>query len=310
MLYGNSELQKKVIDVASREASKIGGISVFGSSVGSISFGTTRFDSDYDTRFLYYNPQTLQSIREGRPLREKDVVYRYYPQEEQVYEWIPLWDITALLYFLHEPRLDQKFSYGLYNLVPWTFYSPYSWDPYGLSQKLMPLANLIFDLDLASGYFRNFIQTEFHNEDGEVLLREYLYSARAAISLEWLMETRSFAPVHLDTLLAYEADREIVSIVRMLMEQMREWSVSVVKQKQEVKHKNSRALKTSTIPYLNAFITAQMDKITAVLEQKSMGAGKSPADCMKIVDHMFDLVLSAIQDQKDPIKGVNDGERI
>ena len=146
MLFGGTIIQHQIIEDAKKYANENGYELIYGAMVGGISKGLQYSDSDYDTRFLYLNKGQLDKIYLPWNEKEDDLKHRCY-FDDKPYEWIPLWEFTSFIQFLKNPAFDGKVSFGLYNVVGWTFQSPYAWDPYGLQMKICPLLNRAFRSD-------------------------------------------------------------------------------------------------------------------------------------------------------------------
>ncbi len=182
MLYGNEKIQKEIINQIEKFEKKFNKKVVFGAMVGSISKGVERYDSDYDTRFLYLDKVEDEYIRwdkTGSDLKEEQIHYCYVPEKcncyangreyrkehhkfdledkSLFYDKIAFWELTSFLNFLKVPVLDNKFSVGLYHIVSWTFNSPFCWDPYGIGSKISCLLDEMFRPEYEIQYYRNYI---------------------------------------------------------------------------------------------------------------------------------------------------------
>ena len=87
MLYGNKEVQEEILKQVRKFEEKYNKKVVFGAMVGSISKGVERYDSDYDTRFLY-----LDRLEEGfarwdkvKDIKESQVHQCYIPGSKDCY---------------------------------------------------------------------------------------------------------------------------------------------------------------------------------------------------------------------------------
>lgn len=182
MLYGNAKVQAEILEHVGQFEKEYNKKVIFGSMVGSISKGLERFDSDYDTRFLYLDQseqgivrwdQTEEDIAEeqihicyipdrmncyvgGRNYRDK---YHEFELSDKsyFYDKIAFWELTSFVNFLKKPKLDNKFSVGLYHIVSWTFNSPFCWDPYGIAGKVRCLLDEMFIPEYEIQYYRNYI---------------------------------------------------------------------------------------------------------------------------------------------------------
>ena len=207
MLYGTLEQQNDILGQAQEYADELGVKLIFGAVVGSISKGLHYSDSDYDARFLYLRQDFPQKICIPSEMPEAELVKRYY-HKDKIYECIPLWETTSFLHFLMNPRLDEDISVGLYNIVGWTFQSPYVWDPYGLKSKIMPLINRIFNKEYEIACHKMIIEKYWKElEQDAVISKSYLNSLHAAATIEWSIKYNTQPPIDLQTLL-YGLDRE------------------------------------------------------------------------------------------------------
>ena len=201
MLYGSLERQELTLREAHKYAESIGAKLIFGAMVGSVSKNVQYADSDYDTRFLYLREDFPEKICVPSEMTEDELVKRYYPEDE-VFEWIPFWEATSFLQFLLTPSFKDDFSVGLYNIVGWTFQSPYVWDPYGLQNRLLPLMNKIFRSDYEIAYHKKEIERYREGLRQErAVAKDYLYTVHAAATIEWSMEYQEQPPIDLETLL-------------------------------------------------------------------------------------------------------------
>ena len=221
MLYGSEERQALVLREAYQYAETIGATLIFGAMVGSVSKNIQYADSDYDTRFLYLRNDFPNKICIPSEMTEDELVKRYYPEDE-VFEWIPFWEATSFLQFLVNPSFKDDFSVGLYNIVGWTFQSPYVWDPYGLQNRLMPLINNIFRSDYEIAYHKKEIGLYWENIQCErVVAKDYLYAVHAAATIEWSIKYREQPPINLETLLRGLGRREIWAESQKILNQAR-----------------------------------------------------------------------------------------
>ena len=221
MLYGSKERQDLVLREAHQYAETIDATLIFGAMVGSVSKNIQYADSDYDTRFLYLRKDFPNKICIPSEMTEDELVKRYYPEDE-VFEWIPFWEATSFLLFLVNPSFKDDFSVGLYNIVGWTFQSPYVWDPYGLQNRLMPLINKIFRSDYEVAYHKKEIGLCWESIQCErAIAKDYLYAVHAAATIEWSIKYQEQPPINLETLLRGLGHREIWAECQKILNQAR-----------------------------------------------------------------------------------------
>lgn len=218
MLYGPHKIQKiildKVADVEKERNIKV----IFGAMVGSISKGLEREDSDYDTRFLYLEPDEDGSWKrydKANYISEKDVHFSYIPDDQTLfYDKIAFWEASSFINYLSRPVLDEKESNGLYHIVGWTFFSPYVWDPYNILGRVSAPITDLFDGESEISYYRSYITKAFTRD--KLYMREYLYSAYYALAIEYCMKRKTFAPVYFPTLLLFDGDNDLYDEIKSL----------------------------------------------------------------------------------------------
>lgn len=234
MLYGNEQLQNDILKEAREYADNHGYRLIFASMVGSISQGLQYPDSDYDTRFLYVEEDFPDIIRQGEFESENNVKKRVYPQNK-VYEWIPFWEASSFFDFLRKPALAEGFSTGLYNIVGWTMFSPYVWDPYSIQNKIIHLINTVFFEDYKCDYqFKQMIRYQPEWKNDYIVAKSLFYSVYAAACIEWSRKYKCEPPVDLQSLLLGLGHNEIWSRVNALLVEARHKSVEKL-QNQEIK---------------------------------------------------------------------------
>lgn len=221
MLFGGTAIRHQIVEDAKKYAQENGYELVYGAMVGGISKGLQYADSDYDTRFLYLDKGHLDKIYFPWDEKEDGLKHRCY-FEDKPYEWIPLWEMTSFIQFLKKPAFDGKVSYGLYNIVGWTFQSPYAWDPYGLQMKLVPLINRAFRSDYFVPYHAEQINQYFSEE--EIVIKDYLYAIYSALAIRWAQQNATFQPVYMKTLVRAAAPNYLKQKLLDLIEQSKKVS--------------------------------------------------------------------------------------
>lgn len=217
MLYGKDEVKDEIIKRVKEFEQRYDKKVIFGSMVGSISKGVERYDSDYDTRFLYFDKKENSFIRWDKVLQdinEIDIHMCYTPREGLFYDKIAFWELTSFINFLRKPQLDGKFSVGLHHIVGWTFNSPYCWDPYGIKNKINFLLDDMCQVDYEICYYKNYIEKCLNKE--EIFMREYLYSCYYAIAIQYCAEYQRFAPIYFPTLLVFCKDKKVREAIEQL----------------------------------------------------------------------------------------------
>lgn len=198
MLFGSEKFQNKFLYDAIQFAEEKNFILLYGALVGGISKGLQYEDSDYDTRFLYVNRDNPRQIHIPVHEKEADLKHRVY-FDNLPYEFIPLWEFTSFMQFLQMPAFDGKESCGLYNIVGWTMQSPYTWDPYGLQMKVVPIINSVFRREKFIPYHVEQIK-EYLTAGDKIIIKDYLYAIYAALSIKWAAERNTFPPVYMKSL--------------------------------------------------------------------------------------------------------------
>lgn len=249
MLYGDEKAVAKLMATASNIAEQNNFKLVFAAVQGSISRGLARFDSDYDIRFLYVNKDSKCIEGHSGTYKEKDIVYRYYPEEDCFYDKIAFWEAKAFFSFLERPELnDAGLSVGLYNQVFWTLTSPYVWDPYGLVNKVLPIANKIINKKWLWNYFINYI--EERKSKGQVVLRDYIYIVATIWQMQWLETMDSYPPLNMKTLEFICDNQKVIEIVNGYIRDMKKQA----QMDASIKRKSHSGDLTERSGYLDAWI--------------------------------------------------------
>lgn len=287
MLYGNENIKKEIVARVKRFEEETNRKVVFGAVVGSISKGAERYDSDYDTRFLYLDKKgEKEYIRwdEKGDVHEADVHISVLPDKAGMfYDKIAFWELTSFFNYLYRPILDNNFSVGLYHIVGWTIFSPYVWDPYGIVSKIAPLIDDMFILDYEINYYRNYIKKSFVKET--LLLREYLYSVFYAISIQYCYKYHRIAPVYFPTLLEFCNDNVLKRKIESLFSEYLEKNQREI----EIKGKNFTRKMTNQVEsersyVIDCFLKKILDETTIYDSVNMKNVSKSHVDkIVKIV---------------------------
>lgn len=321
MLYGNQKVQEEIIEQVKLFEKKYNKKVVFGAMVGSISKGMERFDSDYDTRFLYLDPTDFGYIRWDkleRDIAESQIHFCYIPDKHNCYvegdnyrasyqdydlkdksffyDKIAFWEITSFVNFLKNPRLDNKFSIGLYHIVSWTFRSPFCWDPYGIAEKISALLDEMFVAEYEIQYYRDYILKSQSKKP--VRFREYLYSVYYALAIEYCLKHQKFAPVYFKTLLAMCSQEDLVRNILRLEDEYYSSVSEAIRCGKKYERKMANLFSCDNNIIIDAFINDIL-KQTEVFKGENVQRGKAD-----YVDEIINIILGSLN--RPTIKGVND----
>lgn len=206
MLYGSKkfidDLIKSIKKIENEKCIKI----VFGSTIGSISRGIERFTSDYDVRFLYVD-KSYKFLDKHDRHTENRIRYRAF-YESKAYNCIAFWEVSAFLNFLCEPYIDNNAQYKLVRNVLWTFTSPYTYDPYGICVKILPILKKTLNLECEMKYHYRILEHLISTKEYSVPISQYLSTVHAYLSLKWLKCVNDMPPIYITTLLSI-ADNEL-----------------------------------------------------------------------------------------------------
>lgn len=298
MLFGTLEQQEDLLEQARKYAEETGIKLIFGAMVGSVSKGVHYADSDYDTRFLYLRKDFPDKICIPSEMKEEELVKRYYPKDK-IYEWIPFWEATSFIQFLDNPSFKDDFSVGLYNIVGWTFQSPYIWDPYGLQSKIMPLINAIFNKEYEIAYHRTIIQKYKNELEKEfVIVKSYLYSVHAAATIEWCMRFNLQPPIDLQTLLCGLQREDIWGEAYSMLIEARKKSRENFIYGESKLHSTHFDIMTSYNNKLTGYIK--------MIEEKSdLGINKSEKnkDNQVVLDNIYNIIYHSIFESENLLYG-------
>ena len=318
MLYGNKEVQEEILKQVRKFEEKYNKKVVFGAMVGSISKGVERYDSDYDTRFLY-----LDRLEEGfarwdkvKDIKESQVHQCYIPGSKDCYvdgdqyrrnyhefevtdkslfyDKIAFWELTSYINFLRNPMLDSRFSLGLYHTVGWTFHSPFCWDPYGINNKISCLLDEMFVPEYEVRYYRNYILQAINKSP--VMLREYLYSVYYALSMDYGIQNHRFAPVYFKSLLAL-CDDDLTGTILELEKRYYE-SAAEIESEDVYKRKMANAISVERNRVIDCFLR---DVLKRTEKYCDIGVQSSKKD---YVDAIIDIIVGSLK--RPVVRDVND----
>ncbi|MCM1426127.1 MAG: nucleotidyltransferase domain-containing protein [Eubacterium sp.] len=299
MLYGNELIQERIQqEIAYCEKTR--GIKViYGANVGGISKGLQYKDSDYDTRFLYINKDFPKKIFIPENIAEKEIIYRKY-YDGTPFEWLPFWEFSSFIQFLINPSIDHKFSTGLYNVVGWTFLSPYNYDPYGIQAKILPLIQKIFHKDYCIAYHRDLLES--FSLDGDIIVaKDYMYALHAALTINWIEKYNEYPPIYMHTLLADEPSiyPEVCKIIKCYQNEAAEF---VDKSTHRKLHDTHFKIMTKHIHVVDEYLEKtqrklEMFRVREITEEQV-------AEYKIIIKEIYSIVEYAI-DSEENVNGVN-----
>lgn len=303
MLFGNKNLQNKVLEDAIKFAEENHFRIVYGAVVGGISRGAQYKDSDYDTRFLYINEDFPNKIYFPRFESENTIIKRFYTDGIIFpYEWIPCWELTSFFQYLKEPYIEGKFSYGLYNVVGWTMQSPYTWDPYGLQQKLIPLINKIFDKKCLIEYHLSQVKLFWEKDQSMILVKNYIYTIYSTVALNWILKNNTFNPIYLRTMVSVMTSGELRKKINDLL------SESLYLSNAYLKNNNTKFMhETHYQGYVNK-VTLIEKYIKDTIENASIELDEHVVDsCTKneVINDIYEMVYYSVFEEQE-VKNVSD----
>lgn len=299
MLFGDEKIRQRILqEIATCEKEK-GFRVIYGAMVGGISKGLQYCDSDYDTRFLYINDDFPRNIIIPRDVEENKIIYRKYFDSEP-FEWIPFWEFSSFLQFLVDPSIDHKFSNGLYNVVGWTFMSPYNYDPYGLQNKILPLIQNIFYKDYCIVYHKNLLNS-FNLENENIVAKDYLYALHAALSINWMMKFNEYPPIYMPTLLSAEP-KLIKEVEKLMQTAQREAREHALKAEKNVLHDSHYKIFTQHNVIIDDFIQCIKD----ITQKSNYGVltEKEQDELRRKVNRIYEIVINTIECE-EKVKKVN-----
>lgn len=202
MLFGNMNFIEDLHKERHEIEQKLGMETIFGSTIGSISQGLSRYNSDYDVRFLFLKRDLV--ITNSVLHNEQTIRYRLFKENNSPYDCIAFWEYNAFINFLCEPYIDNDISYKLVRNVIWSFLSPYAWDPYGIQVKVIKLLDRIINLDYEISFYVNYLNDNISHLEN---IRQCLYLGHAAMSILWIEHEGTLPPIGIDVMLRHFDNR-------------------------------------------------------------------------------------------------------
>lgn len=295
MVYVDLSMQTKIIETARHYAEKNEFKMVYGAMVGSISKGLEYADSDYDARFLYVRKDFRSQICIPWEMEEKELVKRFYQEEGLTYECIPFWELTSFLQFLAKPSFKDDFSVGLYNIVGWTFQSPYQWDPYGIRNKIMPIMDDIFIKEYEINYHLKEIERWYRKDSEAIVAKSYMYALHAAMTIHWCIEKNTQPPVFFKTLLSCCTSEQLSKEADAFVRAAQRESADVSKKIAQEKHGTHFLIMTDHKDVIDSYIENMYQKGKQIVEAFEV----TPKDILAYqnrIRQMYEIIFDAITD--------------
>jgi hypothetical protein len=207
MLFGNKIFRKKLLNTARRFANDNNIRLIYGCTMGSISRGTQNRYSDYDIRFLYIKNDFPIKLYDASGISKDEIHLRKYT--DKIYNCISFWEVTSFIRFLFSQEIDGKRAINpekLYFMVFYMFYSPYTWDRFGIQEKIRPILDVVYDEKMLLSYYLVIIHELGIKLDNEkninINKKIYLDMIWAALSISWLLDFYGPAPIYFFSLFA------------------------------------------------------------------------------------------------------------
>jgi len=222
MLFGMESNWKQMLNHAQEIAKEKNFEIVYAATMGSISRGIPAIDSDYDIRFLYIKKDFPEVKYNPKECKEEDIIYRFFRDAEHktdinicyTYDRMAFWELTAFLNLLVEPQIgtETRNREGLYYVVEHTFLSPYTWDPYGIQQKVLPFIYKYSKSEYVNIYCQR-LKAKV-NDDKHIYAKQYIDAVWASLCLKWIEEYGSPAPIDFETLVTVINDKEVREYIK------------------------------------------------------------------------------------------------
>ncbi len=210
MMYGCKAHWDELFGHAQRLAEEKKVKLVYGATMGSISRGLAAVDSDYDSRFLFVRDDLENNWLDPSDCKEKDIIFRYFRDDGHrtdidikfSYDRIAFWELTSFLRLLKKPAIGKEtFNVdGLYYVAEHTFMSPYTYDPYGIQQRILPYIHKYPKSNFVVNHCMKMIK-KIEGKD-RLLAKDYIDAVWAALSIIWIQKNGGPSPVDFSVLLS------------------------------------------------------------------------------------------------------------
>lgn len=258
---------------------------IFGAAVSSLERGITKYSTDYDIRFLfYYNDKKDLPTDE---LHEESIIRirEFFKEQTRPYDCIALWEVSAFLNMLIEPFISKGNNYHLIQIVYDTLYSPYVYDPLGLTAKISPYLDSSFNIENEKVYLYHKL-IDFVEQDRYYLI-ETLNGFYNYMKLKWIIQKGKMAPVYYYTLLQNENKKNQHDFM-ILYQQIDTWN--------KLQYKGLYLQKDIEIEAPQAIVNTIKEYISqaTVADEYCFGfSERQKCACKKVID----IVKNAIEDK-------------
>lgn len=308
MLFGNKEFTEKFIEDVLNVAKKKGLKVVYGSLIGSLPQGIQCYDSDYDSVFLYIREDFFEKIVDADKSTYEEVLYRFYPEDSLcVWDSITYRELSSFLGFLNNPSIQgENRDYGLYYYFAEVFMSPYTWDPYGLQMKILPLIQKCYNHKMMITAFLNrikLLEGKGYCDIGKAGIYNYKFYLRRALYtffLEWVLQNRTFAPTYIDTVLSVSQNVDAVIEYKKLLQIFRELDVKNCNEMKLTIIKEAHlSLEVEENTIIENYIKKIKDQADYVLKNEMC---YSEVNVREYIELMIKIIRSTLNEE--PVKGV------
>jgi len=226
---------------------------------GSRAWGFESTNSDYDVRFIYVRNKDWYVAVDFE--EKRDVI------EYEITDEIDLngWDLrkSLRLYWKSNPAF-----------VEW-IQSPITYIESGNFRKqALSLLPEIYSVEKGIYHYRSMAKTNYRGylRSELVPLKKYFYVLRPLLSIKWLESKNTPAPIEFNKLFKYVENKELQQAIDELLEK---------------KKSNEELAKGPSIPVLNKFIEAELNRLESFKPTKSM-----PNLEMEQLNNLFHMVLN------------------
>lgn len=229
-----NQLESKLYYMEQKKNIKI----IFGMTVGSIMRGMQCCTSDYDLRLLYIYKDFPKKIcypnasihRTVMEYEEIDII-NGDPQ-------VMLLETSSFLQFLIKPSIDNVCKdFGLYAMVSEMINAPYTWDPYGIQNKIAPLLSKICNPFFLLKHYLCKIKIEEGKDI--VSVKDVLMNIYYVLLMEWVMRFKEFPPTYIFSLLAIVEEQKILNKIKNIIEKYKKDAKNLVQENRGVKEHES-----------------------------------------------------------------------
>lgn len=275
MIFGNEKFRNILMGIINTIADENHFNIMYGTTLGSISRGIQRYDSDYDIKFFYSADLERKHIEKEKNWYSKWEDTAIHDLGERVnfdllYD-LAIWDIGSFFELLINPECkEREISPQLYFQVFHSLISPYHYDPYGITNKILPIVWNVYDINYLFVHYERYLKKRYYKgwKDGKMAIKEYLNMLQAILSMKWILKYDTVPPYYLQSLMYVCENEEIEKLTDSLYAQLKNDTYKLLDEMGNCERKSSKDICILQIDKMDNYLMCELNHNRAEWHEK------------------------------------------